>query len=81
MQCCMADFNLTPMFKYSTLICRQVKDIPTRAISNNNNNQHIQSWNPITSRNKIKMRFDIFFEYHIFNILNISFKNHKMDKN
>ena len=61
----MEDLNLTPKFKYRTLICCQVRNIfslygPTGAISVHGNHQHSQGWNP-TTRKKIKMKINSFF--------------------
>ena len=52
----MTDLNLTPKFKYSKLLCCQVREIfsiyiPT--ISFHKNNQPVQGWNPAT---KIKIK-------------------------
>ena len=49
----MTDLNLTPRFKYITLICCQVRDIfsiyiSTGAISVHENYQHVEGWNPTT---------------------------------
>ena len=57
----MTYMNLTPKFKYSTLLCCQFEDIfiiyrPTRDISVNENHQHVQGWNPTTRRIKTKIK-------------------------
>ena len=53
-QWCMADLNLIPHFKYTTILCFKNRDIfsmyvPTWYISVHENGQHVQFWNPITN--------------------------------
>ena len=52
-QWCITGSNLTPHFKYSTILSCQKRDIviiyrPTRAISVHENDQHFQGWNSTT---------------------------------
>ena len=52
-QWCMTGLNLTPHFKYSTILCCQNRDIfiiyiPTRNRPVHKNDQHVQGWNPTT---------------------------------
>ena len=58
----MADLNLSPKFKYSTLLCCKVRDIfsiyiPNRARSVHENHQRLQGWNPTNKRIKSKKRY------------------------
>ena len=67
----MTDSELTPHFKYGTILCFQNKDIfsidrPTRYRSVYKNDQHVQGWNPATN---------------FFNNRKNSKENRKIDKN
>ena len=78
-QWCMAGLNITPNFKNSTILCYQnidiiILDIPTRSISVNENDQHVQGWNPTIIFSKIVF----FFFLSLFFLL---FENRKKDKN
>ena len=49
----MPGLNLTPHFKYSTILCSQNRDnfiinIPTRNGIVHKNDRHVQGWNPTT---------------------------------
>ena len=50
-QLCMIGLNLTPHFKYNTILCCKnsninILDRPTKNISVHINDQNVQSWNP-----------------------------------
>ena len=59
----MTEFNLTPKFKYSTLLCCQVKDSfnihrQNRAKTIHENHQHVKGWYPTTRK---KNEYNIVF--------------------
>ena len=61
--CCMPDLNLTPKFKYSTLLCFnliEILNIYRPTISFHDNHQTFQGWNPTTTIKItiLKMRFN-----------------------